>query len=202
MFYPFLACKSNSLGVKNSSVIPDAMISAYLTRENYTAVDGRLDSTTGAGKGWCGANGNSWLQIDLGKFPCQISIYFLYMYNFSYKCRDIMSKIKFVFKDSTYFLIREIFFISIEKIFFPFFFVNIIVVFCLCFENCQTLLKCTNYLLSHLLFTGKLARVFTAISQSYSSTYYTGSYHLTYSVDGTKFNDVLDNNGTSLVGCP
>ncbi|XP_060563332.1 lactadherin-like [Ruditapes philippinarum] len=106
-----IPCKTNSLGVKNASVIPEAMMSAFLTRENYTAADGRLDSSGGSGKGWCGSNANSWLQIDLGR----------------------------------------------------------------------------------------LARVFGAISQSYSSTYYTGSYQMTYSTDGTTFNDVLGNNGTSLV---
>ncbi|KAL4219765.1 Lactadherin [Mactra antiquata] len=62
-----IRCSTNSLGVKNTSVIPEAMMSAYLTRENYTATEGRLGSTAGEGKGWCGENDNSWLQIDLGK---------------------------------------------------------------------------------------------------------------------------------------
>ncbi|XP_045200208.2 uncharacterized protein LOC123554260 [Mercenaria mercenaria] len=107
-----ISCTSNSLGIKNTSIIPEAMMSAYLTRENYTASSGRLDNSDGGGKGWCGANGNSWLQVDFGR----------------------------------------------------------------------------------------LARVFAAITQSYSSTYYTGSYRISYSTDGTTFNNVLDNvNGTALL---
>ncbi|XP_052782386.1 uncharacterized protein LOC128218739 [Mya arenaria] len=95
-------CRSNSLEVNSTVAVPQAMMSAYLTRENYTATDGRLGSTSGDGKGWCGADSNSWLQIDLGQ----------------------------------------------------------------------------------------QAHIFGAVMQSYSSAYYTGSYFLSYSVDGATFMDV------------
>ncbi|KAH3811343.1 uncharacterized protein LOC127835223 [Dreissena polymorpha] len=62
-----LSCRSNSLQINDTSVVPEAMMSAYLTQENFTATEGRLGSSGGGGRGWCGANSYAWLQIDLGR---------------------------------------------------------------------------------------------------------------------------------------
>jgi len=60
-----LDCRTNSLRINNTAVVPDAMMTAFLSAENYTATDGRLGATSGD-KGWCGASADAWLQIDLG----------------------------------------------------------------------------------------------------------------------------------------
>ncbi|XP_033741967.1 uncharacterized protein LOC117328544 [Pecten maximus] len=58
-----VSCNRTALGVANASVIPDAQLSAYLSRYLSKALDGRLSRT---GNHWCGENANSWLQVDLG----------------------------------------------------------------------------------------------------------------------------------------
>ena len=61
IFFP--ACTNNKLGISNRSLIPDAQMSAHLSRTNISASEGRLGAS---GQGWCGSNTNSWLQVDLG----------------------------------------------------------------------------------------------------------------------------------------
>ncbi|XP_060065411.1 uncharacterized protein LOC132545738 [Ylistrum balloti] len=58
-----VTCNKTALGIANSSVVPDAQLSAYLSRYTSQASDGRLSES---GKYWCGENANSWLQVDLG----------------------------------------------------------------------------------------------------------------------------------------
>ncbi|OWF47459.1 uncharacterized protein LOC110454282 [Mizuhopecten yessoensis] len=58
-----VTCKTTALGVAKPSVIPDAQLSAYLSRYVSKASDGRLLEN---GNHWCGENANSWLQVDLG----------------------------------------------------------------------------------------------------------------------------------------
>ena len=53
-------------------------MSGYQSQSNILGSAGRLD---GSGKGWCGTNANSWLQVDLGKYNlndkiCRISSLF------------------------------------------------------------------------------------------------------------------------------
>ncbi|XP_062619073.1 uncharacterized protein LOC134280647 [Saccostrea cucullata] len=57
-------CRLNSLEVRNKNVIPDAQLSAYLSRNQSLASEARFDSN--ASMGWCGENANSWIQVDLG----------------------------------------------------------------------------------------------------------------------------------------
>ncbi|XP_071114843.1 uncharacterized protein [Haliotis cracherodii] len=55
-------CNETTLGVDaNSQFIPDAQMSAYLSLNQSLASDGRLN-----GRGWCGREAYSWLQVDLG----------------------------------------------------------------------------------------------------------------------------------------
>ncbi|XP_046344693.2 uncharacterized protein LOC124125424 [Haliotis rufescens] len=56
-------CNETSFGVDaHHKVIPDAQMSAYRSHNTSLASDGRLN-----GKGWCGMDQRSWLQVDLGK---------------------------------------------------------------------------------------------------------------------------------------
>eukprot|EP00105_Crassostrea_gigas_P013706 XP_011430107.1 PREDICTED: lactadherin [Crassostrea gigas] len=57
-------CRLNSIGVSNKKTIPDAQLSAYLSRDQSLATEARLNSNSSSG--WCGENGNAWIQLDLG----------------------------------------------------------------------------------------------------------------------------------------
>ncbi|XP_062572716.1 lactadherin-like [Saccostrea cucullata] len=57
-------CRLNSIGVQNRHIIPDAHLSAYLSRNQSLATEARFNSNASAG--WCGENANSWIQVDLG----------------------------------------------------------------------------------------------------------------------------------------
>ncbi|XP_069108516.1 lactadherin-like [Argopecten irradians] len=59
-----ISCTRTALGVGNASVVPDAQMSAYLSRYLSKAENGRLSRS---GNNWCGENANSWLQVDLGR---------------------------------------------------------------------------------------------------------------------------------------
>lgn len=59
-----LDCRLNSIGVSNKKTIPDAQLSAYLSRDQSLATEARLNSNSSSG--WCGENGNAWIQVDLG----------------------------------------------------------------------------------------------------------------------------------------
>ncbi|XP_022295153.2 coagulation factor VIII-like [Crassostrea virginica] len=56
-------CRLNSIGVGNENVIPDAQLSAYLSRDLSLATQARFHDSS---SGWCGENDNSWIQVDTG----------------------------------------------------------------------------------------------------------------------------------------
>lgn len=60
----YLDCRLNSIGVGNENFIPDAQLSAYLSRDMSLATQARFDGN--ATSGWCGENDNSWIQVDTG----------------------------------------------------------------------------------------------------------------------------------------
>ena len=59
----YVDCRLNSIGVGNENVIPDAQLSAYLSRDLSLATQARFHDSS---SGWCGENDNSWIQVDTG----------------------------------------------------------------------------------------------------------------------------------------
>ena len=69
----YLDCRLNSIGVGNENFIPDAQLSAYLSRDMSLATQARFDGN--ATSGWCGENDNSWIQVDTGLLDSIFDIY-------------------------------------------------------------------------------------------------------------------------------